>query len=298
MAEKDKDIRDDEFRIIGQSAQGSGDNPRRRNRAIAIVSAILVIAIGALVIWKWPKNIPEDPNNGVFDGGNTPVVVQEPVRKPFGQETDMAFTEKIDTIINDIPLSLYIPHNATAELSVGKPNTLDRGIILIAQAADIRGDNYKILGAFVLKGKPLAWGLSKKGFCAIINEEMTVGTSDNSPLFEKATETDGYFFRQFSLVNEGALVENELKNKSIRKALCSRFGEQFIAVTKTPESFHDFAQALVDLGIENAIALVGSGTAFGWYLDADGNQTLFGEDVHKYKNENYILWKHQSSNIR
>ena len=200
--------------------------------------------------------------------------------------------EKIDTIINDIPLTLYIPHNATAELSVGKPNIHDKDIILIAQAADIRGDNYKILGAFVLKGKPLAWGLSKKGFCAIINEEMTVGTSENSPLFEKATETDGYFFRQFSLVNEGVLVENELKNKSIRKALCSRLGENFIAVTETPESFHDFAQALVDLGVENAIALVGSSSAFGWYIDENGNQTLFGEDIHKYKNENYILWKH------
>ena len=291
MAEKEKDIRDDEFRIIGQSAQVSGDNPRRSNRAIAIVSAILVIAIGALVIWKWPKSIPEDPNNGVFDGGNTSVA-QEPVLRPFGQETDKAFTEKIDTIINDIPLTLYIPHNATAELSVGKPNIHDKDIILIAQAADIRGDNYKILGAFVLKGKPLAWGLSKKGFCAIINEEMTVGTSENSPLFEKATETDGYFFRQFSLVNEGVLVENELKNKSIRKALCSRLGENFIAVTETPESFHDFAQALVDLGVENAIALVGSSSAFGWYIDENGNQTLFGEDIHKYKNENYILWKH------
>lgn len=291
MAEKEKDIRDDEFRIIGQPAQGSGENPRRKNLAIAIVSAILVLAIGLLVIWKWPKNVPEDPNGGVYDGSNIPATVQEPVLKRFGHETDKSFTEKVDTMINDIPLSLYIPHNATAELSVGKPNSQEKDIILIAQAADIRGDNYKILGAFVLKGKPLAWGLSKKGYCAIIDGEMTVGTSDNSPLFEKATETEGYFFRQFSLVDNGTLVENELKNKAVRKALCSRLGEQFIAVTETPESFHDFAQALVDLGVENAISLVGSNTAFGWYIDADGNQTMFGEDIHKYKNESYIQWR-------
>ena len=291
MADKEKDIRDDEFRIIGQPAQGSGENPRRKNLAIAIVSAILVLAIGLLVIWKWPKNVPEDPNGGVYDGGNIPATIQEPVLKHFGHETDKSFTEKVDTMINDIPLSLYIPHNATAELSVGKPNLQDKGIILIAQAADIRGDNYKILGAFVLKGKPLAWGLSKKGYCAIIEGEMTVGTSENSPLFEKATEKEGYFFRQFPLVDNGTLVENELKNKSMRKALCQRMGQFFITVSQTSESFHDFAQALVDLGVENAISLVGSQYAYGWAIDANDGQEIFGEDVHKYKNENYILWR-------
>lgn len=289
-------FRDDEFRMLGHHENHSpvpGEPTRRTKQAVGIISAILVIALGILAIVFWPKENAENPNNGVFE--NTAPEPSNGVVKEdltvFGTETESTYTEKIDTTVNDIPLSLYIPHNATAELSVGKPNLQDRDIILIAQAADIRGDNYKILGAFVLKGKPLAWGLSKKGYCAIIDGEMIVGASDNSPLFEKATETEGYFFRQFSLVNNGTLVENELKNKSVRKALCSRLGEHFIAVTETPESFHDFAQALVDLGVENAISLVGSNTSFGWYIDVDGNQTLFGEDIHKYKNENYILWR-------
>ena len=289
-------FRDDEFRMLGHHEKQSlvsGEPTRWTKQAVGMVSAILVIALGILAIVFWPKVNAENPNNGVFEN-TAPEPLNGVVKEDltvFGTETESTYTEKIDTIVNDIPLSLYVPHNATAELSVGKPDLRDKGIILIAQAADIRGDNYKILGAFVLKGKPLAWGLSKKGYCAIIDGEMTVGASDNSPLFEKATETEGYFFRQFSLVNNGMLVENELKNKSVRKALCSRLGEHFIAVTETPESFHDFAQALVDLGVENAISLVGSSSSFGWYIDADGNQTLFGEDIHKYKNENYILWK-------
>ena len=287
-------FRDDEFRVLGHVPNGGGPisrgQPGRNNRAVGIVSALIVIAIGILVVVFWPKSVPDYPNNGVFEGNDTPIV-QEAVKTPFGHETDKVFTEKVDTVINDIPLSLYIPHNATAELMVGRPDTKDQSIILIAQAADIRADNMKILGAFVDKGQPLAWGLSKKGYCAIIHGEMTVGVSDNSPLFEEATETEGYFFRQFALVDNGVLVENELKNKSVRKALCSRVGEHFIAVTETPESFHDFAQALVDLGVENAIALIGSNTAFGWYINAAGEHIQFGEDIHKYKNENYILWK-------
>lgn len=41
-----------------------------------------------------------------------------------------------------------------------------------------------------------------------------------------------YFFRQFPLVENGVLVENEQKNKSVRKALCARAGQIFIDAAK------------------------------------------------------------------
>lgn len=291
MTEKGKDIRDDEFRVIGKpSARDAGS--KNRNLMIPILSLILVIGIGIIVMTKWPKEKPEPLEEGIFE--NTPEVAA-PVEtaKPFGIRTDKAFTEKIDTVINDALLTLYIPHNATPELTVGVPDRNDKGIIFAAQAADIRKDNRKILGAFVLKGKPLAWGLSKKGFCAIIDGVMTVGVSENSPLFEEATEKGGYFFRQYALVDNGTMVDNDLKNKTMRKALCSRAGQVFVAVSESDESMHDFAEALVDLGVENAIYLVGSHSAFGWYIDAAGEKTLFAQDVHRgaYKNENYIMWR-------
>lgn len=294
MADKNKDIRDDEFRVIGHAPKQdtSAQDKRRRNLAVGIVSAIIVIAIGILAILKWPKDVPEDPNDGIFE--NTPEVVALKPVIPLGMNTDAHFTEKLDTVINDVQLSIYIPHNATPELTVGVPDRKDKGIILAAQAADIRKDNRKILGAFVLKGEPLAWGLSKKGFCAIIEGRTTVGVSENSPLFEEATEKGGYFFRQFALVDNGVLVDNDLKSKTMRKALCSRAGQIFVAVSETDESMHDFAEALVDLGVENAIYLVGSHSSFGWYIDSDGTKTLFAPDVHRgtYKNENYIIWRH------
>ena len=43
--------------------------------------------------------------------------------------------------------------------------------------------------------------------------------------------------------------------------------------SETSESFHDFAQALVDLGVRNAIYLVGSGYSYGFRYDEQGNQT-------------------------
>ena len=292
MSEKKNEIRDDEFRVIGHTPiqDTAAQDKHRRNLGVAIVSAILVIAIGVLAIIFWPKEQPEDPNDGLFENIEEDGIQKEV--KPFGTKTEASYTEKMDTVINGVQLTLYIPHNAKPELTLGVPNRNDKNIILAAQAADIRRDNRKILGAFVLKGEPLAWGLSKKGFCAIIDTTVTVGYSENSPLFEDAIEKGGYFFRQFALVNNGHLVENDQDNETMRKALCDHAGQLFIAVSETDETMNDFAQALVDLGVENAIYLVGSHSSFGWNIDSAGEKTLFAPDVHRgtYKNENYIVW--------
>ena len=292
------DIKDDELRIIGKPAVQSTPSPDKPGKGpLWIILAIAAIAIACVItfVTSRDKNIEEE--HGLFE--EIPAqdialsVTQE--KKKLGMYADslgQSYTEKIDTTINDIPLTIYIPHNATAELYLKTPDISDTDIIFCAQAADIRKDNKKIVGAFVLKGEPLAWGLSKKGYCGIIDGKITVGVADNSPLFEEATEKGGYFFRQYPLVNNGTLVENEPKNKSIRKALCDRNGEIFIAVSNTPESFHDFAQALVDLGVDNAIYLVGGEYAKGWHRNQQGEFTDFSKGRRdRYRYENYIIWK-------
>ena len=294
MAEKLKDIRDDEFRVIGKhTASVSEDNGGGKRPILPfVILALLIIGAGIFAIVKWPKERLEKPEEGLFENLPEGVVIKDQP-KPFGVDTDLTYTEKIDTVINDVLLSIFISHNATPELTLGVPDGNDKSIVFAAQAADIRKDNRKILGAFVLKGEPLAWGLSKKGYCAIIDGKVTVGVSENSPLFEEATEKEGYFFRQYPLVDNGVLVENEPKNKTMRKAICSRAGQVFVVVSESDESFHDFAQALVDLGVENAVYLVGSHSSFGWFIDEGGEKVLFAPDVHRttYKNENYIIWK-------
>ena len=114
--------------------------------------------------------------------------------------------------------------------------------------------------------------------------------ADNSPLFEKATDENGDFFRQYPLVDNGKLVESELKSKAIRRALCEVEGHVVVVETQTIESMHDFAQALVDIGTTNAIYLVGS-SAMGRSMDAAGNGTKMGLwDPRKIKNISFIVW--------
>ena len=300
MNDELNNIQDNEFRVLGKKQKpGKAPEPERvkvGNRTLtALVSLLFSLAIGLLIYFNWPKQKEPKIDPGVFDPN--PVKVEQPEDKiPFGASLDSLsspIVQRIDTTINDVQLTLYIPHNATPRLTVGAPDPETRRAILAFQAADIRADNRKILGAFVLQGHPLAWGLSKKGYCAILDDKVTIGVADNSPLFEEATEKGGYFFRQYGLVDNGQLVENEPKNKTMRKALCDRAGQIFVAVSETDESMHDFAQALVDLGVDNAIYLVGSHSAFGWWKNEAGETEYFSQDKHRqsFRNESYVVWE-------
>lgn len=293
-----KDIRDDQIRVIGEEVKRK---PIHYGIWVITVAILVFIAIGIMILTNTGQreNGPLEltaPEPALFES----VEIAEPAPyQKMGSETDSqktGYTEIRDTLINDIPIRIFIPHNAVMSLHVGKIDKSDESIIYAAQAADVRADNGGIVGAFVLKGKPLAWGLSKRGFCASIDGEVTIGVAENSPLFEKATEKEGYFFRQYPLVSNGILIDNEPKGKSIRRAICDRDGEIFMVETGTVESFHDFAQALVDLGVIEAVYLVGS-SAYGWAVDESGMTHEFGEDNYYTgrcrmpKNTSYIVWK-------
>lgn len=293
-----KDIRDDQIRIIGE---GVKKNPLPRSVWIIILTILGLVVIGIIILATSHHKEEEikqlkEPEPSFFE----PVKEPEPIcRQWIGREVDplaQGFIEIRDTSVNDIPIRIYIPHNAEMSLHIGRMDKSDKSVIFAAQAADVRADNGGIVGAFVLNGEPKAWGLSKKGFCASINGEVTIGVAENSPLFEKATEQGGYFFRQYPLVKDGQLIDNEPKGKSIRRAICDRQGEIFMVETGTTESFHDFAQALVDLGVNQAIYIVGS-SAYGWAVDEAGTTHEFGEDNYYTgrrrmpKNTSYVVWK-------
>lgn len=295
-----RDIRDDQIRIIGE---GGGENPTPRNMWIIILSVLGVIIIGVIILLITGRNERKENDSGMRQPEPAlfePVEEPQPIKQQWiGEKVDLStpgFTEIRDTLINDIPLRIYIPHNANMSLHIGRMDKADTSVVYAAQAADVRADNGGIVGAFVLNGEPRAWGLSKKGFCASIDGKITVGVADNTSLFEEATEKGGYFFRQYPLVKDGCVIENEPKGKSIRRGICDRKGEIFMVETGSMESFHDFAQALADLGVDQAVYIVGS-SAYGWAVDEEGVVHEFGEDNYYTgrrrmpKNTSYIVWR-------
>lgn len=286
---REENISDSEIRIVGSSQKPT---QKPFPWGWVVVGVVLVVCLAILLWWQYSKTNAEQESIGVFEQ-EQPVVQTYPLTEWFASVESITAvgTVTTDITINDIPLRVYLPLNSVPHLEVGYGVTKKcQNSILFFQAADVRADNGKIVGAFVLQGKPLSWGLSKRGFCAVVDGNVTIGVADNSPLFEKATEEEGDFFRQYPLVDNGRLVENELKNKSIRRALCEINAHIVVVETQSVESMHDFSQALVDLGAQNAIYLVGS-SAMGWAMDIHGNGTKMGLwDPRKIKNISFIVW--------
>ena len=305
MIQFEKDIEDSEIRIIGTPPAPIPEQPPKTNKnkkrwlifmGIFIITIIITgIIIHKISSYRESKLYVEEPSYFEPLYESEPLIMEQQIEQ-YKDSAAFGYTEIRDTIINDIPIRLYIPHHADMTLHLGRINRQDTTIIYAAQAADVRADNGGIVGAFVLKGEPKAWGLSKKGYCASIDGKVTVGVAANSPLFEQATERGGYFFRQYPLVDNGTPVLNEPKGKAIRRGICDMGGSIFMVETLTKESFYDFAQALADMGVDHAIYLVGS-TAYGWAVDREGIAHEFGEDDcyagrrRMPKNTSYIIWR-------
>ncbi|MBO7262977.1 MAG: hypothetical protein J6U93_00485 [Alistipes sp.] len=284
-------IGDDEIRIIGDR------NTKRshQRRWVLLLFALLVICL----IISIPILINGNKSNETIESSLFNSIDTIEYQGILDDESAnlRSFCEIRDTTVETLPLRLFIPHNARPTLHKGKIDKSDPEIIYANMAADVRADNGGILGAFVLEGEPLAWGLSRKGYCSIIDDVITVGVAENSPLFERATEVGGYFFRQYPLVDNGVvLIENKARVYNYLRALCQIGDNTFMAHSLTKVSFHNFAQALANIGCDNAIYIVGY-EAYGWAVDSDDMVHEFGTDgyfdsvVPEPDNLNYIVWK-------
>ena len=282
MSRKNIDIDDNEIRII-KSTSGNGTSTPPRWLYYAIVcAAVAIIATVYALLWGSDDTADSEElavTQEAAAPGDTATVVKK------------GYVEITDTVVGNVPLVILTPRDATPKLHIGIDVLQTPDVVMAMQAADIRSDNGGIVGAYVVDGNLVSKGQAKSGFCAIIDGNITIGVADATPFLEKAIESDGYFFRQYPLVVGNQLVENKPKGRSLRKALAEWNGTTVVVLSHSRLTFHDFAQTLVDLGVANAIYLVGS-EAFGFAVDSEGNRTEFGKEAPSPEaSTNYIIWR-------
>ena len=279
------DIGDNEIRVLGPK-EPRDDTPKpKRNLWLWLLLALLLVVL-AVVYWQMTQRSISAPST----------YLEEPVADTTqnvtfrASEESKAYTQVTQNTVNDIELQIYTPVGGHVELFVGPLPYEDKSIILAAQAADYRADNGEISGAFVYRGELLSRGHPKYGFCAIIGDKLTMGMSPETSLFERAIEQEGYFFRQFSLVHDGKFGEKVPKGKAVRRALCYYQENIVIIESVDRESMHDFTQALLDMGVQEAIALVGF-IQLPLYENENGdrivNENIYEEGIQ----EAYIVWR-------
>ena len=285
---KYNEIDDNEIRIISSNINNNEPSPENRKRKAKRWGLLLFIGIAVIggLLYLYNTSVEQSEQAFTVEKSNGITARGSQGTKKKG------FVAMTDTTINGNPLTLLTPHYATARLQIGVGTLHDKEAVLVVQAADVRKDNGEIVGTYVSEGNLISKGQAKSGFCAILNGTPIIGVSDATPYLEQAIEMDGYFFRQYPLVAGGYVVENKPKGKSFRRALAERNGSVFVVISQCSLTFHDFAQALADMGVVNAIYLVGSLTR-GFAIDSGGNRIEFGNmpESEAPSKANYIVWK-------
>lgn len=255
--------------------------------AIICIAAICCIVFGNTANGS-PVDLESETDKVVAENEK---VKNEATESIIPEYTGAGFVSLSDTVVNKVGLSIFKPINLSPTLQIGTEVLDDSTARFVVQAADVRGDNGGIVGAYVNKGELISKGQAKSGFCAIIGGKINIGVADATPFLEQALEADGYFFRQYPLVVANQIVENKPKGKSLRKALAELDGEPVVIMSREGMTFHDFSQSLVDLGVTNAIYLVGS-NVYGFAVGEDGTKIEFGERLQEmHQNTNYIVWR-------
>lgn len=268
--------------------------PKRKIKFVwlAVIIAVVLAVVAALFLLLGPDSAAEGQGEEMTH--NMAATSDETVARGIIPEATQHGSESSVAIahveVDGQGVMIYTPVNATPRLHVGADILDDNSATMVMQAADVRGDNGGIVGAYVYEGELLSKGQSKSGYCAIIDGQISLGVAQSTPLLEEALESNGYFFRQYPLVVANQIVENRPKGKSLRKALAELDGKIVVIMSEEALTFHEFSQALVDLGVSNAIYLVGS-TAYGFARDKDGKKIEFGKRVSSpAPNTNYLVW--------
>ena len=120
MSRNEVDIHDDELRVIGQKRTPHSSEDIRHKKLWWWIAAALLICgiIAAVFLFSGKKEYMSESEAVVFEPMIEPDdnPVAEEALAPLGDYSDTtltkAYTEHLRDTINDIPLDIYIPHNA------------------------------------------------------------------------------------------------------------------------------------------------------------------------------------------
>jgi len=282
-------IGENEIRIIGVNPDMQEQKPPKRfvQYVVAVVSALFIIGLAIYFC--------QDDNEIYHASVENVQVVNSNIAFSPSMEGP-AYVEITDSIVNNVSLHRYVPVNAKPKLVVGLIKEIPPCYILGAMAADFGDYNgeYRIAGAFVHQGEMLSHSKSKYGFCALLKDTVVIGNDLTTSYFEKAIEEKGDFFRQHALVHEGEVVNKVISQiGALRRSLCRlNDGRLCIIDTDMSVSLDDFASALRQYGVKEAIALMGTGAAVRWAVDEAGRRYVAGADEFDFPDVvNYIVWE-------
>lgn len=174
-----------------------------------------------------------------------------------GEKSDMVFLDKEG--VSNVPLHIIKTKNMRAMLTADEkdlPDSTAESCYLAATALEISPDGNILFQDFLLDKQKIFAEKKLRGYCAIINGNISIGISDKDDVMTYCQEHNGTFFRQDPLVIDENIILNErIKGKDFRRALAKDSENIYLIESKNKESLYDFSCAIKDLGITDAINL-------------------------------------------
>ena len=199
----------------------------------------------------------------------------------ISKEYNIKITSNVNiTIIETDDLYILFPAYSTVEfVSKDRPSKSDDSIILCTSGAfqkqyslKFSHDNiegYHAENGEFYSGDPIS-GMGaftfSNGRAEFFDEE------DAAEAVKRAAENGGWGFQQYVVIRQGKFVFKSPWKYRCYRALAEIGGRVCVIDSKRQMNFKDFAGAMLDAGVENAMYLdMGSGWNYAWYRTSTGS---------------------------
>lgn len=199
---------------------------------------------------------------------------------------------KHDTL--DWSLVFYMPHNCKVSFTNQRPDSLNSQISLSVACAFTAGNLKEVVGDYVCMGKLYQ---NKKdvetGLCVILKDTIIIDylTDTSSYYINLAIKEKGAYFQQMLILKDGDTVECTIFRKqkpTFRRCLAWYNGRAVVIESVDRLSFEDFANALKEAGIRDAIYLDMGTWSDGFVRLKD--KTIFSIGHLKYNTKHQTNW--------
>lgn len=254
------------------------------------VAAVLLSIIGLLGYKYYNTHIALGLPVSVTDEQNIAKLEAVPA------DTTAGVIATSDSILG-VALNFYELQGLKAEVSFTEPDSTDQSVYMYSRCSDHTtfdaNGKMHYLGSLVAGGKEIEDDLSRRGYCAMANDNIVIGISRSEDVKDYVIKRKGSFFRQFILLSNGVLPSRFYLHGKVERRGLGRIGNKlYIIETRNKETMWDFADALREYGFTDAIYITG-GANYSFYRTTEGEVCTMGNDTTfdaQFKGKDIIPW--------
>lgn len=203
---------------------------------------------------------------------------QDTIKLELKKDSGYVNAFKVDTIFPK--LNIYQLINGKPGYTVIRPQKENQKYLLAIAASFTAKDLKTVIGNHIVDGVKIQGTGNPSGYCAIIGKKMVIKSSKDSLQYytNKAISKKGDLFRQILLIRNGKAVPcDPFRGRAlILRAITLYQNKPTVIETEGNATIEDFVNAMLKIGVTNAIYCDMGSWSYAWYRNIDGIAKDFG----------------------